>query len=427
MFRDWSAAYRLFSEPRFDVGRIFDVIGRACLKQAQPEEPFVVAMDDSLLRKSGKKTPGVSWRRDPLGPPFQVNFVRAQRVLQISGGVPLGEAPGPVRMIPLDFCHAPTATKPRKNAPESEWAAYRRAQKYLNINRQGAERLRVLRERLKKDDPKRDLWAVVDGRFTNGTFLKNLPERTVAIGRVRSDARFHLPPSSASDGKRGRKLRYGDLAPTPEALRQDETVPWQRVRVYAADKIHEVRVKTIGPILWRAAGADRPLRLIVIAPLAYRPRKGSRLFYRDPAYLICTDPDAPLEKILQAYVARWDIEVNFRDEKQIIGVGQAQVRSAHSVQSAPALAVAAYALLHLAGLRAFGKTERPGQVPLPKWRRNAPQPRATTSDWIRQLRHELWSAGLNAGNFSDFSCERRNDPKPEKWLPDLKAAVLYAV
>ena len=427
MFEDWSAAYRLFSEPRFDAEKIFDVIRRACLHETPSGEPFVAAMDDSLLRKTGKKTPGVTWRRDPLGPPFQVNFVRGQRVLQISGGVPLGEAPGPVRMIPLDFRHVPTAKRPRKVAPESEWAAYRQAQKTLNINRQGAERLRVLRERLAKDDPTRDLWAVVDGRFTNGTFLKNLPEKTVVIGRVRSDARFHHPPAPESVVRRGRKLQYGDRAPTPEALRQDETVPWRTVRVWAADKVHEVRVKTMGPVLWRAAGAERPLRVVVIAPLAYRPRKGSRLLYREPAYLICTDPDAPLEKIVQAYVGRWDIEVNFRDEKQIVGAGEAQVRSAHSVQSAPALAVAAYALLHLAGLRAFGKTGRPGDVPPPKWRKNAVRPRVTTADWIRQLRHELWGLGLRSGNFSGFSCERRRDGKPEKLSPDLEAAVLYAV
>lgn len=427
MFQDWSAAYRLFSEPRFDVNRIFDVIRRACLSETPPEEPFVVAMDDSLLRKTGKKTPGVGWRRDPLGPPFHVNFIKAQRVLQISGGVPVGEVPGPVRMIPIDFRHVPTAKKPRKNAPEGEWAAYRQAQKELNINRQGALRLSALRKRMANDDPQRLLWAVVDGRFTNGTFLKALPERTVVIGRVRSDARFHHPATPAAIATRGRRLRYGELTPTPETLRQDETVPWQRIRVYAADKLHEVRVKTLGPILWRAAGADRPLRLVVIAPLGYRPRKGSRLLYREPAYLICTDPGAPLEKIVQAYVGRWDIEVNFRDEKQLIGVGEAQVRSAQSVQSAPALAVAAYSLLHLAGRRAFGKTDRPGDIPLPKWRHNAVRPRATTADWIRQLRHELWSLGLGAGNFSGFTCEGRHDMKPEKLLPDLASAVLYAV
>jgi len=74
-------------------------------------------------------------------------------------------------------------------------------------------------------------------------------------------------------------------------LRQDESVPWQKVEAFAAGKRHEFRIKTIGPVLWRKAGADLPLRVVVIAPLGYRLRKGSRMLYRQPAYLICTDPD----------------------------------------------------------------------------------------------------------------------------------------
>src|ERR1035438_6925244 len=68
--------------------------------------------------------------------------------------------------------------------------------------------------------------------------------------------------------------------------------------------------------------------------LAYRLRKGSKLLYRDPAYLICTDPELDPRQIIETYFQRWDIEVNFRDEKTLLGVGQAQVRAAASVESA---------------------------------------------------------------------------------------------
>jgi len=43
--------------------------------------------------------------------------------------------------------------------------------------------------------------------------------------------------------------------------------------------------------------------------------------------LICTDPDLALEDLLQQYIWRWDIEVNHRDEKTILGVGQAAAAS----------------------------------------------------------------------------------------------------
>jgi hypothetical protein len=41
--------------------------------------------------------------------------------------------------------------------------------------------------------------------------------------------------------------------------------------------------------------------LVVIAPLGYRLRKGHRMLYRKPAYLLCTDPDLDLALLLQAY------------------------------------------------------------------------------------------------------------------------------
>ena len=43
-------------------------------------------------------------------------------------------------------------------------------------------------------------------------------------------------------------------------------------------------------VYWRKAGPDMPLLLVVIKPLGYRLRKGSKLLYRQPAFLICTDP-----------------------------------------------------------------------------------------------------------------------------------------
>ena len=85
----------------------------------------------------------------------------------------------------------------------------------------------------------------------------------------------------------------------------------------------------------------KDLRLVVIRPVPYKGPGGKRL-YRQPAYLICTDPELPLEDLLQSYLWRWDIEVNHRDEKTLLGVGEAQVRNKKSAWSVPASAVAAY-------------------------------------------------------------------------------------
>ena len=67
---------------------IFSVVRRAIADQLPAGAPFHAVLDDTLLRRAGLRTPGVAWRRDPLGPRFQTNFVRSQRFVQISGAMP---------------------------------------------------------------------------------------------------------------------------------------------------------------------------------------------------------------------------------------------------------------------------------------------------------------------------------------------------
>lgn len=101
---------------------------------------------------------------------------------------------------------------------------------------------------------------------------------------------------------------------------------------------------------WRKAGADLPLQLVVIKPLGYRLRKGSKLLYRLPAFLICTDLELNLQTLVQSYLYRWEIAGNHRDKKSLLGIAQGQVRNPHAVRRLPQLQVAGYSLLLLASL-----------------------------------------------------------------------------
>ena len=188
-----------------------------------------------------------------------------------------------------------------------------------------------------------------------------------------------------------------------------------------------MKVKICRPLLWRSAGLQHTLPLVVIAPLGYRLRKGSKLLYRKPAFLICTDPQTDIVTLLQGYVRRWDIEVNFREEKTLLGVGQAQVRHADSVEAVPALQVASYAMLLLATLRSFRGPTKPDLLPAPKWAAQTAPRRFSTQRAVNQLRAEVWGRALGLRNFSGFATLSTPTAKPEKFAPDLRSAVLYAV
>ena len=419
---DWSADYRLYSRDRVDEAVLFGQARDALLGALADGEPLVAAIDDTIVRKTGKQIHGSGWKRDPLGPAFQTNLVRAQRYLQISAAFPLED--GGSRMVPVDFHHAPTPPKPGKNATPQQLEEHREARKQQNLNRVALERI----GRLRRDTPAgRRLVMCGDGSFTNKAVLRGLPEGCTYIGRTRKDTALHYPPEPPVPGANGRPPRYGKAAPTPEELRQDDSVPWQTVSARAAGKRHEFRVKTCGPVLWPKAGPGVVLRLVVIAPLAYRLKKGSRLLYREPAYLLCTDPDLPLEKLLQYYLWRWGIEVNFREEKTLLGTGEAQVRTPASNRHLPAVTVAAYSLLWIAALRCHAAGDNPRSLAPSKWRRDRRpdgQPPAT-GELLRILRYETWAGALRPGTLHHFVSRGQPDASAPKPRPDL-AATLFA-
>src|SRR5436853_1759601 len=119
---------------------------------------------------------------------------------------------------------------------------------------------------------------------------------------------------------------------------------------------------------WQRGARRRLLRLLVVAPTPYRKRKGGRFYYRQPSYLLTTALQAKPRILLQIYFDRWQIEVNHREEKDTLGVGQAQLWNPVSVPKQPVLAVASYSALLLASLIAFGASRGTAYAPLPKWR-----------------------------------------------------------
>lgn len=416
-FQDWTADYRLYGRDRAVPERLFEPV-RQWLCDSQ-QGPVVVAMDDTCLRKTGRKVHGVKYTRDPMGPPFRVNLMRAQRFVQTS--MACGGRDGQARMIPVDWVHAPVPAKPGPDADAEALERHRAEIGQSRVSAVGARRIGHLRGWLDGHGAReRTLWAVVDGSYTNGTVLRALPENTTLVGRIRADAKLHHLPARQSG--RGRRLAYGEQAPTPRQLRQDETVPWQRVEVFFGGKPREVRVKQLTPVRWRTAGERHTLQLLVIAPTPYRLCRNGKLLYRQPAYLVCTDPEAPPAQIVQHYLWRWDIEVNHRDEKTILGVGDAQVRIPQAVQNVTGCAVAAYAMLLAAAAQCGNANLDCEHLPAPKWRRAKPC-RPTTMNLVQNLRQELWGRSIH---FSGFAVKNGNNNKPQKCLSSPYSALFYA-
>lgn len=434
--QDWSAHYRLYSQDRVDESVLFDEVRTALLKELPAQQPLVVAMDDTVVRKRGVHIHGVGWRRDPLGPPFQTNLVRSQRYLQFSAAWPLAQ--GAARLLPIGFFHAPSAPKLAKEAREDAQALnlHRERQKQMSLNAHALTHMQQLRTRC---EASRSLLFCGDGSYTNAAVLRGLPEGSTYLGRTRKDTALHELPVAKAPGANGRRPSYGPPTLTPEQLRVDEATPWSQVPAFAAGQRHDFRVKTLGPVLWRKAGANLPVRIVVIAPLGYRLRQGSKLLYRQPAYLMCSDVNLPLKDLLQYYLWRWGIEVNFREEKSLIGTGQAQVRGVASNQHLPAMTVAAYAMLWTAALRLHQSQETLQLLKPPRWRsKRAAEPQGqsqqpplpSTGDLLRLLRYQTWAGAIRPSTLSPFVTENRSMTTAQKPPPSTGPSLpgmLFAV
>ncbi len=413
--QDWSKAYRLYRD-HVDSVAVFSPILDGVLELIPKGSALIVGVDDSHLRKTGKKVAAAGWYRDPLGPQFHTNLMFAQRFIQLSAAVPDPANPKRSRMIPIAVELIPKLPKPAKDAPQQDWDQY---EKIKALNSPGAHAIRLLqllREHLDASDThaERIIWACGDGDYSNSTLLPHLPPRTIYIGRTRADINLRGVPKPTKRRSVGRPRSYGKQLPTPDELRKDKMSPWEELTICNGPKTTTVRYKRISQAKWHIAGEKAVVQVVVIAPLRYKKRKDGRWLRTKPAYLVCTDANMPVEELIQAYFWRWGIEVNFKEEKQLFGAGQAQVRSAASVSSAPSVCIATYAALLLAGLRAYGFHSKPPSVRPPKWYAQKNNSRVTSSDLIKQLHQELLLSA--ASNFSPlaFSC-----------LPDMNTEKLF--
>lgn len=384
--KDWSADYKLFSRSPWEPRELFNPILEAAI-QGQKLERIVLSVDDTRVWRNGKKVPQTQWHRDPLGPAFQTNLRWGHRFLQASLVLPLykGETPTSSRAIPVRWEMAPVVKKPGKNAEKAQLQEYEREKKKKNLSHQFVALGQELRTHLNQTGhADKWLFLVVDGSFCNRTVFDHDWEKEKVTITARGRKDMVLCKRAREKGPRF----YGKTKFTPERVRtRDSLAPWQTAQIFHGGCSREVRYKEIKEVYWQGGAKKRPLRLIVIAPVGYRTSKNGRMYYRQPAYLLTTDLETPAAILLQDYFDRWGIEVNHRDEKEILGVGEAQVWNEKSVTKVPALLVAMYSWLLLAGLVCYGPTRTSEYALLPKWRKRAQRP--SCLDLVTLLRRQL--------------------------------------
>jgi SRSO17 transposase len=158
-------------------------------------------------------------------------------------------------------------------------------------------------------------WVVADGAYAKRPFLRAARQAGfVVVSRLRRDAALYAPPLPKPPGQRGPQPTYGKTR-VSLAKRAGQKRGWQQVKCVQYGREVTKTVKTF-LATWRPAGGL--IRVVLVKEpdgwLAY----------------FCTDPQATAAQVLEAAADRGAIEQTFKDEKEVCGAGQQQVRNRHA-------------------------------------------------------------------------------------------------
>jgi hypothetical protein len=349
-------AHRFFSRAQWSSQDLGLVLAKLIVALLVPEsEPVLVAVDDTLFKRTGRKVHAIGWFHDGSAKgPRQVGLGNNWVIAAIVVTLPFRSRPVALPVL------ARLVHKDIKPAPASR----------LVLARQMTAALAAAL-------PGRDIRVVADAAYA-GKELRRLPAAVTWTTRLRKDAALYelAPPRT---GKRGRPRAKGERLPHLAALAGGACFAPVTVRRYGKTATVQAAAVTC---LWHGVFGARPVQVVLIRD---RAQAGYDLA------LATTDLAASAAAVIERYAARWTIEVAIEDAKQIFGAGQARNRLAAAVHRTLPFTLACQSLAVLwyatAGHHPGDVAEHRARAP---WYRTKAEP--STADMIAKLRRVLIAA-----------------------------------
>ena len=257
-------------------------------------EPVEVLIDDTLLRRRGKKVWAASWFHDGSAQgPAKTGYGNNWVVLAVRVRLPMISRPVAVPAM------AKLVIKGTSSASRL-WLARRMV------------------TRLARELPGRRISVTADSAYA-GRELKQLPDGVTWTTRLRANAALHaLPP--ARTGKRGRPPKKGDRLPSLAKIAA--AAAFSQVTVTRYGKTETIAIHAF-TCLWYSVAGTAPVTVILIRD---KSETGCDLA------LVTTETALDSARVIERYAARWAIEVAIEDAKQLFGTGQARNRTARAVE-----------------------------------------------------------------------------------------------
>jgi len=393
----------LADEPGF--GRYHEVLNRArwssrdvsrgllhhLLAVLWPSGEVIIAVDDSIERRWGKKITARGIYRDPVrSSRGQVVKTSGLRWLCLAVMLPV---PFAARRWALPFLTV--------LAPSARWSEEqgKRHKTLTDWARQA-----IVQTKCWLGD--RRVVVVADSSFAALELIAAIRRHVCLITRLRLDANLFESAPERQPGQRGRPRLKGKRLPKLSAVLTDPSTAWTGITMaewYGGQRRALEYVSGIA--VWYASGLP--------------PAKIRWVLVRDPSgereaqAFLCTDLDLEPAAILGRFVYRWRIETTFQEVREHLGVEtQRQWSDQAILRTTPAL----LGLYSLITVWAHGLMAIPNAAvrshPAAWYQKSQP----TFSDAIAAVRRVLWTP-------QDFCISRQQDETVEIPSPLLKRFV----
>jgi hypothetical protein len=301
-------ACRFFSEGTWDVDRVGVCVARLIVdKLVPPGAPILVAVDDTLVKRGGRKVFAALWTHD--GAAKTKNAVARGNRWMVAGIV-----------VDLPFCARPVCLPVLFRLWLGKGSA-------TPVQLAGAMFL-VLAAAL----PDRAVHGVGDAAYHGPELLEGAVSYTTRLPR-NAALYAHAPARTA---RRGRPRTKGEKLGNPADLAASGR--WAKTVVHRYGRQDRVEVCE-HPVLWYGCFGPACGRIVLVREI------GSDKPYE--LALFTTDLTAGAAQIVARYARRWSIEPANATGKQIMGIGQDRNRTPRAVRRTVPFAFLVQALVTL--------------------------------------------------------------------------------
>ena len=326
--KNFSKYHRVLSRARWDSLAASKILFGLLIKLFPPGFPIIIAVDETLERRRGKKIKAKGAYRDAVA--------SSQSRVVISFGL---KWECMTLIVPLPWCKRPWALpfmvilSPSKKSDE---AAGKRHKTSIDWT---IQMMRCVSRWLE-----RGAWILVgDGAYACMSLAKDcIKSGATLISRLRLDAQLYEAPEPKIKGKRGRNRVKGKRIQLKELLTDPNQV-WQTLAVKWYGGEQRVIECLTFECLWYHAG-ELPLKLRIVLVKTPSGKNEAETFFSTEL------TNAPAQ-IIEWFVLRWNIEVTFEETRAHLGIETQRQWSDQAIARTTPLLMALFSIVVLVAVK----------------------------------------------------------------------------